>query len=79
MLCVRPTNFHKSLAISGKIEVIVPARLVGYLVDDGKSVIFSNGHVILVKCVVLGTVQDLYGLSFFSLHVFFIGLIAFYF
>ena len=51
--CVSPTNFH-SLAMSGKIEVIAPARLVGYA-DDGKSVILSNGRVIATKCVLLGT------------------------
>jgi dimethylaniline monooxygenase (N-oxide forming) len=40
--------------MSGKIEVIAPARLVGYA-DDGKSVILSNGRVIAAKCVLLGT------------------------
>ena len=51
--CVRPSSFH-SLATSGEIEVIAPARLVGYA-DDGKSVIISNGRVIATKCVLLGT------------------------
>lgn len=51
--CVRPTSFH-SLVTSGEIEVIAPARLVGYA-DDGTSVIISNGRVIATKCVLLGT------------------------
>ena len=51
--CVRSTSFH-SLVTSGEIEVIAPARLVGYA-DDGKSAIISNGRVIVTKCVLLGT------------------------
>ena len=51
--CVRPTSFY-SLVTSGEIEVIAPARLVGYG-NDGKSAIISNGRVIATKCVVLGT------------------------
>ncbi|KAF8802218.1 FAD/NAD(P)-binding domain-containing protein [Phlegmacium glaucopus] len=51
--CASATNFH-GLATSGKIEVIAPARLVGYA-DDGRSVILSNGRVMPVKCVLLGT------------------------
>ena len=51
--CVRPTCFH-SLVTSGEIEVIAPARLVGYA-DDGKSVIISNGRVVATNCVLLGT------------------------
>lgn len=51
--CVRSTSFH-SLVTSGEIEVIAPARLVGYG-DDGKSAIISNGRVIVTKCVLLGT------------------------
>ena len=51
--CVRSTSFH-SLVTSGEIEVIAPARVVGYA-DDGKSAIISNGRVIVTKCVLLGT------------------------
>ncbi|KAF8802217.1 FAD/NAD(P)-binding domain-containing protein [Phlegmacium glaucopus] len=51
--CACPTNFH-SLAISGKIDVIAPARVVGYA-DDGKSVVLSNGRIFATKCVLLGT------------------------
>ena len=51
--CVRSTSFH-SLVTSGLIEVIAPARLVGYAVD-GKSAIISNGRVIVTKCILLGT------------------------
>ena len=50
---MRSTSFH-SLVTSGEIEVIAPARLVGYG-DDGKSAIISNGRVIATKCVLLGT------------------------
>ena len=51
--CVRPNSFH-SLVTSGEIEVIAPARVVGYA-DDGKQVIINNGRVITTKCVLLGT------------------------
>ncbi|KAF9035558.1 hypothetical protein BJ165DRAFT_1533546 [Panaeolus papilionaceus] len=49
----RPTSFH-TLAVSGNIEMIAPARAVGYL-NDGESVSISTGRKVKPKVVILAT------------------------
>lgn len=50
---VRPDSFY-SLANAGIIEVIVPARVLGYA-EDGESLLLSNGKLFRPKVVILAT------------------------
>ncbi|KIM34709.1 hypothetical protein M413DRAFT_20887 [Hebeloma cylindrosporum] len=50
---VRPDSFH-SLDNAGAIEVIAPARVLGYA-EDGESLLLSNGRLFRPKVVVLAT------------------------
>ncbi|KJA15628.1 hypothetical protein HYPSUDRAFT_48150 [Hypholoma sublateritium FD-334 SS-4] len=50
---VHPTSYY-SLANAGMIELMVPARAVGYA-DDGKSVWLSNGEKVAADVVILAT------------------------
>ena len=50
---MHPTSYY-SLVNAGQIELIVPARAVGYA-DDGKSVWLSNGDKVAADVVILAT------------------------
>ena len=50
---MRPDSFY-SLANPGVIEVIAPARVLGYA-EDGVSLLLSNGTLFRPKVVILAT------------------------
>ncbi|KAF9499126.1 FAD/NAD(P)-binding domain-containing protein [Pleurotus eryngii] len=50
---LRPNGFH-SLVADGKIDLVAPARVIGYG-EDGKSVTLSDGRTLDAAAVILGT------------------------
>lgn len=50
---VRPDSYH-TLATSGKIEVIAPARAVGFG-PDGRSILLDDGRTIIANAIILST------------------------